>query len=234
MHDRKYILSVRDIPNKEKPREKLLENGPSSLSMKELLAILLSNGSRKEGVLEMAHRLVSDYGEKSIFSERNVTKLAKESDLPIVKACQIVATGEIGRRLYERGDSILPVIQNAKDVYNYLRDMGSLTKEHVRVLYLGSHNRIVRDEVVSIGTVDQSLIHARDVFRPAIECNASAIVIAHNHPSGELEPSNADVVVTDTLIKAGKIVGVPIIDHIIISKKAYKSINAKYNSNERI
>ena len=225
---RDYPITIHDLPSEDKPREKLIASGSSGLSIKELLAIVLVTGTSKENILEMSDRLIRDYGEKSILSERNPTKLSEELDIPIVKACQIVACGELGRRFYDRSESGFVTIRNAKDVFDYFQDMRNLPKEHLRGLYLNSHNRILRDEVISIGTVNSNMIHAREVFRPAIECNAAAVILAHNHPSGEAMPSKEDVDITADLVRAGKLLGISILDHVIITKDSFASVSANY------
>ena len=225
---REYPLTIHDLPSEDKPREKLIQSGPEALGIKELLANILVTGTTKENILEMSDRLIRDYGEKSILSERNPTKLSEELDIPIVKACQIVACGELGRRFYDRSESGFVTIRNAKDVFDYFQDMSNLPKEHLRGLYLNSHNRILRDEVISIGTVNSNMIHAREVFRPAIECNAAAVILAHNHPSGEAMPSKEDVDITADLVRAGKLLGISILDHVIITKDSFASVSANY------
>lgn len=225
---REYPITIHDLPSEEKPREKIISAGPAALSMKELLAAVLVTGTTKEDVIEMSGRLIRDYGEKSILAERDAEKLSKEMDIPIVKACQIIACGELGRRFYDRTESGFVTIRNAKDVYDYLQDMRNLPKEHLRGIYLNSHNRILRDEVISIGTVNSNMIHAREVFRPAIECNAAAVILAHNHPSGEAVPSAEDTAITADLVQAGKIMGITILDHVIITKNSFVSVNANY------
>src|SRR5262249_47987252 len=163
----------------DKPREKLLSSGPESLTSRELTALLLVTGTTKEDVLEMAGRVVTDYGERNIFAERDAEKLSKELDIPLVKACQIVAAGELARRTFDKTTSRFVTIKNAKDVHEYLADMHALPREQLRVLYLNPHGRIIHDEVVSVGTVNQSVIHARDVFQPAIQLSAVAVILAH-------------------------------------------------------
>ena len=225
---RDYPITIHDLPSEDKPREKLISSGSQALSIKELLSVVLVTGTSKENILEMSDRLIRDYGEKSILAETDPEKLSKELDIPIVKACQIVACGELGRRFYDRSSSGLVTIRNAKDVFDYLQDMRNLQKEHLRGIYLNSHNRILRDEVISIGTVNSNIIHAREVFRPAIECNAAAIILAHNHPSGEALPSKEDSDVTIDLVRAGKILGITILDHVIITKDSFASVSADY------
>jgi len=226
--NREYILKVRDLPPEGKPREKLISQGPEALTVRELLTVLLVTGTVKEDVLEMSDRIIRDYGEKSVLAEKNANKLSKDLDIPIVKACAIVACGELGRRFYDKAESGFVTIRSAQDVYAYLQDMRSLPKEHLRGLFLNSHNRIIRDEVISIGTVNSSIIHPREVFRTAIECNAAALVLAHNHPSGEAVPSDEDIQVTEQLIQAGKILGISVLDHVIITKNTFASVSAAY------
>jgi DNA repair protein RadC len=226
---RQYRLTIHDLPNEEQPRQKMINQGPESLNIRELLSVVLNTGTTKENILEMSDRIIRDYGEKSILAVKDADKLAKDLDIPIVKACQIVACGELGRRFYDRTESGFAIIRNAKDVYEYLQDMRNLPKEHLRGLYLNSHNRILKDEVISIGTVNANMIHPREVFRSAIECNAAAIILAHNHPSGESNSSAEDEEVTKQLIEAGKIVGILVLDHVIITKNSFSSVKANYS-----
>lgn len=225
---KEYILKVRDLPIDEKPRQKLVLQGPEVLSPSELLAVLLNVGSKNEDVMEMSSRIVKEYGESSIFAEKDPSKLGEDLKIPIMKACQIVACGELGRRFYARNSAGFTVIRTAQDAYNHLRGMQNLSKEHLRGLYLNSHNRIIHDEVISIGTITTNIVHPREVFRPAIEYNAVAIVLAHNHPSGNTMPSAEDIEITQQLIKAGKLIGINVLDHVIITKDAYVSIKANY------
>lgn len=226
--NREYVLKIKDLPLNDKPRAKMINHGPGSLSLAELLAVIFNTGSKSEDVLEMSNRIIREYGEKSIISEKNVERLSLELNIPIVKASQIIACGEIGRRFYEKNSSGLTVIRSAKDVYEHLRDMHNLPKEHLRGLYLNSHNRIIHDEVLSIGTINTNIIHPREVFRPALQYNAAAIVLAHNHPSNIPTPSAQDIEATNQIIEAGKIIGISVLDHVIITKSTYVSINAHY------
>jgi DNA repair protein RadC len=223
-----YQLMIRDLPAEEKPREKLLAQGPEALSIRDLTALLLVTGTVREDVLAMVHRIVQEYGEKSIFEERDASTLSIHLDIPLVKACQIVAVGELGRRLHAKNTKGLTVIRNAQDVYEYLADMRDLPKEQMRGLYLDSHSRVIRDEVISIGTVNANFVHPREVFHPALQVTASAIILAHNHPSGHAAASTEDLEITEQLIAAGKIMGIRILDHVIITKDLYTSVKADY------
>ena len=226
--ERDYILKIRDLPTESKPREKLIKQGPETLSIQELLTVVLSTGTKKEDVMAMASRIVRQYGERSVITERSAEKLSKDLDIPIVKACQVVAVGEIGRRLYEKNTAGFAVIRNAKDIYDYMQDMRTLPKEQLRGLYLNSHNQVIHDEVISIGTINSNIVHPREVFRPAVEFNAVAFVLAHNHPSGIAAPSDQDVEITQQIVKAGKILGIHLLDHVIITKDSFASVKADY------
>ncbi len=225
---RSYVLKVKDMPFEDQPRQRLIKQGPEALSLQELLAVILNVGNKNEDIVTLSKRIVREYGERSVFSEKNVAKLSRDLEVPEVKACQIVACGEIGRRLYDKNASGFVTIRTAKDVFDYLHDMRKLPKEHLRGLYLNGHNRLIRDEVISIGTLATSIIHPREVFRPAIEYSAAAVILAHNHPSGVVAPSVQDLEVTEQIVKAGKVLGIHLLDHVIISKDSFASIKIKY------
>ncbi len=227
--ERSYVLRIRDLSAEDKPREKLIKHGPSVLSTAELLAVLLNTGTRKEGVLEMAARTIKEYGEKSLINQVNVEQMAKDLNIPTMKAAQIVACSELGRRFYKRNSLGPAVIRTSKDVYNYLRDMQNLSKEHLRGIYLNTHHRVIHDEVISIGTINSNLVHPREVFKPAVEYGAVAVILAHNHPSGTTKPSQADIEITRQLVTAGKILGINLLDHVIITRNKFASIEVDYH-----
>lgn len=222
--DKKYVLTIRDLPNEEKPREKMMRDGVGLLSMAELLSVILNVGSKKEDILAMSNRILKEYGEKSIATARNPKEVSRDLDIPLGRASQLVAIVELGRRLFERNPNGGKIIRTAKDVYNHTKGMEDLPREHLRGIYLNSHYKIIHDEVISIGTIDANIIHPREVFKPALEYSAVAVVLVHNHPSGILHPSNDDLVVTRQLIEAGKLLGIELIDHVIVSRNGFKSI----------
>ncbi len=227
--ERTYVLRVKDMLEEDKPREKLLKYGPSTLSIHELLAVVLNTGTIKEDVLAMATRVVKEYGERALSAQTNAAALAHDLEIPLGKATQIIACSELGRRFYQKNKSGLAVLRTAKDVFTYTRDMERLPKEHLRGLYLNSHYRVIHDEVLSIGTINANLIHPREVFRPAIEYGAAAIILVHNHPSGVTKASGADVEVTEQLVAAGKIIGIHLIDHVIIGQGKCASVEVQYD-----
>ncbi len=224
-HGRAYeIKRIRDMAEGEKPREKMIKNGVGALSLAELLAVVLGVGTKREEVFSMSSRLLREYGEKAIAAQKDPIAIVKELKMPEAKACQIVACFELGRRLFQKKPGGLITIRNATQAFAYLKDMGALKKEQFRGLYLNNHYQLIHDEIISIGTIDASLVQAREVFRPALEYGASAIIIAHNHPSGVLKSSREDAEITSNLLAAGNILDIEILDHLIIGNNKYISI----------
>jgi DNA repair protein RadC len=224
---KKKTLEIKDLPTHEKPREKLLEKGPDILSLSELIAIILQTGTKKENIIKMSSRLLKEYGQKAISDQKNPKILSNEFKLPLGKACQLTACFELGKRLFKENQGVKKTIKCAQDVYLYLQDMRYLNKEQFRGLYLNSRSKLIHDEIISLGTLDCSIVHPREVFQPAIEYSSVAVILAHNHPSGSLNPSLEDVKVSANLVKAGHILGIEILDHVIITKNGYQSIVLK-------
>jgi DNA repair protein RadC len=222
--DSQYVLRVKDLPDDEKPREKLQQLGPVNLSMAELVAVVWGVGNRKEDVLAMAHRTLKEYGEKTIGNELNAERLAESADIPLIKATQLIASFELGRRFYATTAGRPVQVRNAKQAYQYLKDMGESQKEQLRGLYLNSRYQVIHDEIISVGSLTSNIVHPREVFQPAIERGAVAIIIAHNHPSGRLEPTMADIQVTEQLIGAGTILGIELLDHLVVTSSKYASV----------
>ncbi len=226
---KRYILTIHDLALADRPREKLQKHGPATLSTSELLAVVLNLGTTKEDVMTMSSRIMREYGEKSIMVATSPKKLASDLGIPIVRASQIVACSELGRRFYKKNDASAPTIRTAQEVFEYVRDMRDLPKEHLRGIYLNAHYKVIHDEIISIGTIDTNIIHPREVFRPALEYAAAAVILVHNHPSGESDPSEADIEVTKQLVSAGKLIGIDLVDHVIITKRSFKSISVEYS-----
>jgi DNA repair protein RadC len=219
-----YVLKVKDLPEQEKPREKMLSVGPKNLTVAELLAILLGVGTRKEEVFAMAQRILKEYGERAITRESNPKVLAEVLNIPLTKACQIVASFELGRRYFDTRSGLPVVVRTAAQAYEHLKSMGDLPKEQLRGLYLNSRYQVIHEEIISVGSLTANIVHPREVFQPAIEYGAVAIIIAHNHPSGVLEPTEADLAVTEQLKEAGLILGIDLLDHLIVAHNAFISI----------
>ena len=221
---KQYVMRLRDMPSAERPREKLIESGPESLSVAELLAVILNVGTKKEEELMMSERILKEYGEKTIVSQRDPKALQKELDIPLGKACQIVAAFEIGKRYFDKKPGRSVSIRNAKQAFNFLKEMQHSPKEHLKGLYLNSHYQIIHEEVISVGSLTSNIIHPREVYKPAIQYSAAAIIIAHNHPSGDIKPTKSDIEATIKIKKAGDILGIDLLDHLIIGKSKYLSL----------
>lgn len=226
--NKKYVLKIRDLPSEEKPREKMIKYGPSVLSSAELLAVILNVGTKKEDVLAMTSRILKDYGEKAIINQTDPKKVMETLNLPLAKSCQIISCFELGRRFFQPSKGRSVVLRTAKQVYNYLKDMRDLPKEHLRGLYLNNHCRLIHDEVIAIGSMTANIIHPREVFKPALEYSASAVILAHNHPSGSTKISKDDIKITEQVIEAGRILGIDLLDHIIITNGKFISIQVDY------
>lgn len=218
-----YVLRFRDMPDEDKPREKLLKVGVKNVTVAELMAVILGVGTTKEDVLAMAKRVTKEYGEKALINEKNPENLAKVLDIPLTKACQIVASFELGQRYFAKQTGAV-FIRQSKQAYDYLKDMGNLRKEQLRGLYLSSRYQVIHEEIISIGSLTANIVHPREVFQPALEHGAIAIILAHNHPSGRINPTHADLQVTDQLVKAGQLMGIDIVDHIIITATRHVSL----------
>lgn len=219
-----YVLRLRDLPDEERPREKLLSAGPQNLSLAELVAILWGVGTRKEDVLAMAKRTLREYGEKAVANEQNPRHLAEAAGIPLTKACQVIVGFELGRRFYGKSSGRPVQVRNLNQAYQYLQDMGNSSKEQLRGLYLNSRYQVVHDEVISVGTLTSNIVHPREVFQPAIMHSAIAVIVAHNHPSDVLKPTAADIRVTRQLCAAGEVLGINLLDHLIIGSTECISI----------
>ena len=214
-------MKIKDIPKLDRPREKLEKYGPGKLSDAELLAILLRTGTKDLNVLKLSQKVLQKFENQKLV-DINIDELKKIHGLGSVKACEIIACFELGRRmLKDRKSSIL---LSPKDVWERMEDIRGSKKEHFVVFYLDSRNQEIKREIVSVGTLNESLIHPREVFEGAIKHNAAGIILAHNHPSGDTEPSEADIEITKKLIHAGKILDIKIINHVIITSTSYADL----------
>jgi DNA repair protein RadC len=220
----KYVMRVCDMAESDRPREKLAAAGPSALSIAEIIAVIIETGTRKEEVMTMAGRIVREYGEKLLLSETNPLKLADSLGIPAVKASRIVASIELGRRYFSRKNGQASFITDASKAFGYLRGMGYLKQEQFRGVYLNSRFEVIREEVVSIGSLTTTIVHPREVLRPALEAGAAAFIMAHNHPSGSLEATVPDIETTKRIAEAAGLMGIELLDHLIIAGEHYKSI----------
>ena len=217
-------MRIRELPNNERPREKLAKCGVKNLSNSELLAIILRTGSKEENILELSNKIFGKYNLRQL-SKLSLNQIQKEKGIGFAKACQILAWFEFGKRLNSFNEEEKPIIKRAKDVAKlFLSEMGNLDKENFKGVFLDTRNKILRHETIFIGTLNESIIHPRDIFKIALEENAASVIFLHNHPAGNLEPSEEDIKTTKELIEAGNLLGINVLDHLIIGKNKYLSM----------
>ena len=211
---------LKDQPASERPRERLREKGPDSLSPGELVAILLRTGLKGTNVVDIAKDLVRRYGSLDALARASWQELAEEPGIGPDKAVTLVAAFSLARRLVEEVRADSPVLDTPEAVANLMREDARLRNgETFQVLLLNTRRRLIGKPVkIADGTLDTILVHPREVFRPAIENNAAAAVLVHNHPSGDPTPSEADIKVTRDLIRAGQLLKIEVLDHVIIGR----------------
>ncbi len=214
-------MKIKDLPKVDRPREKLIKYGPGKLSDSELLAILLRTGTKNLNVVELSKKILSSITKKGII-DVDYEMLSKVHGLGPAKACEIVACFELGRRLLQNKKSTL--ILSPKDVWEEMKDIRDNKKEHFVIFFLDTRNQEISREIISVGSLNANLVHPREVFEPAVRNLAAQIIVAHNHPSGDTEPSKEDLEITQKLVEAGDILGIEIIDHIIVAKDYYLSL----------
>jgi DNA repair protein RadC len=212
-------------PKKERPRERLLQEGPQHLTEAELLGILLGKGMRKKTAIDLARELLDQYGPLQKLFSRSPGELTGVKGIGSAKAATLSAAFELVRRIQSQGDPDKKSFKRSADVANhYLPLMRDLKKEIFKVLLLNRANRLIKEVTISEGTLDASIVHPRDVFREAILEPASGIILIHNHPSGNPNPSEEDLRITKQLVEAGRLLGIKVYDHIILAGESYRSL----------
>nr|WP_154896281.1 DNA repair protein RadC [Paenibacillus xylanexedens] len=226
MESPQYMM--RDIPHEERPRERMMEYGAGALSHAELLAILLRTGTRQESAVHMAQRILTEAGGIRSLMDMSLNELTAMKGIGMAKAVQLKAGIELGHRIAQSRRVQSPSIRTPRDAADILLEqLRYLQKEHFVCLFLNSKNHIIAQETLSMGSLNASIVHPREVFRAAIKCSSASIVCAHNHPSGDPTPSPEDIQITKRLIEAGSIVGIEVLDHIIIGDGTYVSLKEK-------
>ncbi|MEW6398199.1 MAG: DNA repair protein RadC [Bacillota bacterium] len=222
--DNRYTM--KDLPPDERPREKLMRHGAEVLSTSELLAVVLGSGSEGLSALGLARALLEEAGSSlSGLACLSPQDLARWRGMGPAKVARVLATVELARRLWAEEVGPRPVVRNAQDLAALvLPRLRYLDREHLLVVMVDASNRVVGVETVSVGDLTSSIAHPREVFKPCIRRNAAAVALAHNHPSGDPRPSQDDVLVTERLVEAGKLLGIEVLDHVILSDDSYISL----------
>jgi len=215
-------MRIHDFDPDSRPRERLLHSGAASLSPAELLAIILGNGTKNLNIVDICNEIIAKFGLEKL-SGTTIKELQEVKGIGKAKAMQIIAVFELNKRLhYSRNQN--KKIQAASDIFEYMAGrVPDETKEHLFVLHLNTKNQITKTELVSVGTLNAALIHPREVFKAAIKESSHAIILVHNHPSGDTEPSSADKQVTELLKKASAVIQIDLLDHVITGKTGWFS-----------
>jgi DNA repair protein RadC len=225
----KDSFTVRDLPRDERPRERLLKLGSEALSAQEILALILGRGIRGESVMMTSQKLLSRFGSLKGVADASVEELTQTRGIGSAKAAQIKAAIELSRRLEsDAGESPNPILKSPEDAVAVARgQLKGRKKEHFLVLCLDTRNRLINHKLVSMGSLDTSIVHPREAFKEAVSSCAASVIFAHNHPSGDPEPSREDIELTKRLVKAGEIIGIEVLDHIIVCDRGYLSLKAR-------
>ncbi len=219
---------MKDLPADDRPRERLASAGEGALSTAELLAIILRTGGRGESALGMARRLLADFKGLAGLARASFAELVAERGLGQAKAAQLKAALEIGRRMLLADPEERASLRSPADVAQLLMaEMGHLEQEHFRVLYLDTRNRVLDSETVYVGTLNASHARIAEIFRGAVKRNCAAIIVAHNHPSGDPAPSPEDILVTRRLVEAGEMLDIEVLDHLVIGQQRYVSLKER-------
>ncbi len=226
MQDKTY--TVRDLPIEERPRERLQKVGVDNLSTQELLALIIEKGGKGQSVLIVAQNLLAHFGNLQNIKNASLEELKKVKGIGFATACKIQAAFKLGEKAELHITKFGEKIENPEVVFNILRnEIGNKKKESFYILSLTTRNNLISVDKVSTGTLSASLAHPREVFLPAIKNSASTVIIVHNHPSEDTQPSEDDLNITKRLKEAGKILGIDVVDHIIVSRTNYFSFKDK-------
>jgi DNA repair protein RadC len=223
-----HNILLRDVPNDERPRERMQQFGAQALSNAELLAILLRTGTFAESAVRLAQKVLLEAGSLRNLVDMSMDQLKTIKGIGSAKAMQIQASIELGRRLARTSMTDTVTIRSPQDVASYLmEDLRYLQKEHFVVLFLNTKNHVVAQETLSMGSLNASIVHPREVFRAAIKRSSASIICVHNHPSGDPTPSPEDIAMTTRLVEAGQIIGIEVLDHIILGDQNFVSLKEK-------
>jgi len=221
-------FKIRDFPQDERPRERLINDGPDKLSNQELLAIILRTGTSKESVLKLSQKLLKHFEGLRMLTNATVEEITSISGIGKAKAAQIIAAMELGRRINRLTYDDRYTIRSPQDGANYVMDeMRFLSQEHFVCLYLNTKNQVLHKQTVFIGSLNASIVHPREVFKEAFKRSAASVICVHNHPSGDPTPSREDIEVTKRLTECGKMLGIELLDHLIIGDQKYVSLKEK-------
>ncbi len=219
--------SIKTMCVNDRPRERLLNSGVEALSDAELLSVILRSGGEGDSVLLLASRLLAEYGGLKALFQTDISQLMRIKNIGFAKATCIKAVNELALRLSKYSGKELPAIRKPKDIYDVVRkEMFGKKKEHLYLISLDSRNKMISKDLISIGTIGETIVNPREIYRQALIKNACSIAVVHNHPSGNPSPSPEDLIVTEKLIVAGLSLGLPLVDHLIVCDTQFVSLKA--------
>ena len=228
MGDKPGGYRIRDLESSQRPRERLASLGATSLSNAELIAILLRTGIKGINAVQLGQKILMDCGGLAGLHRLSYTELCRMRGVGPAKAAQIKAAVELGNRFAASTPTEHPVIQSPEDAASLiLYEMGALEQEHLNVMLLDTRNRMVKLVEVYRGSLNSSLIRVSEVFKEAVRANAAAIIVVHNHPSGDPTPSPEDISVTRAIVQAGKLLDIEVLDHIVVGKNKFISLKSR-------
>lgn len=214
-------VRIKDLPNSDRPRERLAEHGPEALRNSELVAILLRTGLPGRSAIQVAEELVSRFGQLGRLAAASLDELCEVKGIGRDKAVTLKAAFTLAQRMARELHGEAPMLDEPEKVADLLREeVRDYAVEYFHILLLNTRRRLIRKELVSKGTLDSTVVHPRDVFKSAIGANASAVILVHNHPSGDPQPSEADIRITRDLIRAGQLLKIDILDHVILGRRS--------------
>ncbi len=218
-------MNVKDLPLDDRPREKLMLRGAQNLTDAELLAIILRTGTKGLSVITLAQNLIAEEGNLAVLASKPLKFLTKNAGIGNDKAATLAAVFEISRRILSQSKWLSDKkITSPKDIADiFIPLLKDELKEKFIVVCLGSSNKVIKMETISIGSLNSSVVHSREIFKAAIENSSASVILIHNHPSGNPEPSNEDISITKKLVESGKILDIPVFDHLIIAGNNYTS-----------
>ncbi|OGY89051.1 MAG: hypothetical protein A2458_01000, partial [Candidatus Kerfeldbacteria bacterium RIFOXYC2_FULL_38_9] len=223
---------IKDIPKFDRPREKFLEKGPDALTNSELLAILLGSGIKGTNVKVLSQKILKKFGDNLL--NASVDDLMQISGIGQAKALQISSALALTKRIFDKQNSLDNLILSAQDAITLVLDLKDKKQEHLICLYLNARNALIKKETISIGTLDKSIIHPREIFAPGLEMHAAGVILVHNHPSGDSSPSEQDKQVAKRIVEAGQLMGINVIDFLIIAKNGVHSILGEIKNTELV
>ena len=213
---------IKNIPLSERPRERFIKYGKENLQTSELISIILSTGTKEKSVIELSNSILNNIDDISELKDITLNKLKKIDGIGEIKAIKLLSAIELGKRVYYDKNLVKIKLNTAKKVFDYLKDnFSDLKQEYFYAIYLDSKKNLIEKRLLFMGTVNESIVHPREIFKYAYLLSASSIICVHNHPSGDTTPSSEDILLTNKLIDIGNLQGIKVINHIIIGKDYY-------------